>query len=71
MAKKTLTRDTANGKITGLCAGLAEYTDIDVTFWRVIMLAVVIFTAIVPGVAFYLIASAIVAAKTSKENSNA
>jgi len=34
--KKRLYRDTENGKIFGVCAGLADYFDIDVTLVRVI-----------------------------------
>ena len=36
---KRLVLDTANKKIAGVCAGVANYLDIDVTVVRVIFLA--------------------------------
>lgn len=35
-ADKKLTRDTANGKIGGVCAGIAEYFGWDVTLVRLV-----------------------------------
>lgn len=63
MAKATLTRDTKNAKVTGLCAGFAKYSGMDVSIVRIIMLAIILFSGVVPGLAFYLIAAAIVPAK--------
>ena len=34
--KRKLYRDTANGTIAGVCAGLAKYLDIDVTIIRIL-----------------------------------
>ena len=36
MNDKKLTRDTANGKLAGVCAGIAKYLDIDVTIIRIL-----------------------------------
>jgi phage shock protein PspC (stress-responsive transcriptional regulator) len=36
--KRLLYRDVENGKISGVCAGLSDYFDIDVTLIRVIWL---------------------------------
>lgn len=36
--RRLLYRDEKNGKISGVCAGLADYFDIDVTLVRVIWL---------------------------------
>ena len=36
MNDKRLVRDTANGKLAGVCAGFANYFDIDVTIIRII-----------------------------------
>ncbi|MBI9009253.1 MAG: PspC domain-containing protein [Tenericutes bacterium] len=36
--QKRLYRDTENGKISGVCAGLSDYFDLDVTLIRVIWL---------------------------------
>lgn len=40
----------------GVCAGFANYLDVDVTLLRVIWVLVVIFTGIFPGVVAYLVA---------------
>lgn len=40
--KKKLYRDTENGKIFGVCAGLADYFDVDVTIVRVIFVFLVL-----------------------------
>jgi phage shock protein PspC (stress-responsive transcriptional regulator) len=46
-------------KLTGLCAGIAEYLEVDVTVIRLIVLTVDIMTGVLPGIFVYLIASAI------------
>ena len=66
MATKQLFRDKTTGKVTGLCAGFAEFANIDVSLVRIIMLALILFSGIVPGLAFYLIAAAIVPVKEVK-----
>lgn len=53
MAKK-LTRST-NKMIGGVCAGLAEYFDLDVTLIRVLYLILTLFSAAFPGVILYII----------------
>jgi phage shock protein PspC (stress-responsive transcriptional regulator) len=53
---KRLTRSPANGKIAGVCAGLAEYLDVDVTFVRAVWLALSIVPgAVIGGVVAYLL----------------
>lgn len=49
---KKLYRDVKNGKISGVCAGLSDYLDIDVTVVRIIML-LLLFTSI--GIWAYII----------------
>jgi phage shock protein C len=46
-------------KITGLCAGIADYLDVDVTVVRLIVLTAIIMTGVLPGLVAYLIAAAI------------
>jgi phage shock protein C len=46
-------------KLTGLCAGIADYLEVDVTVIRLIVLSVDIMTGVLPGLFVYLIASAI------------
>ena len=54
---KRLVLDTANKKIAGVCAGVANYLDIDVTVVRVIFLASLIIGGI--GLWTYLVIWAI------------
>src|SRR3954447_2678351 len=45
---RRLVRRSASGKIAGVCAGIAEYLDTDVTFVRLVCVVL----AIVPGAIF-------------------
>ncbi len=54
MEKKKLTR-SQNRMLGGVCAGLAEYFDIDPTLVRVIYAALSVFAACFPGVLLYII----------------
>lgn len=55
-ARKRLVRPRANRKIAGVCAGLAEYFDLDVTLVRVLWLVITIFSAVVFGILAYVVA---------------
>jgi len=55
-ARKRLVRPRANRKIAGVCAGIAEYFDLDVTLVRVLWLVITIFSAIVFGTVGYIVA---------------
>jgi phage shock protein C len=46
-------------KVTGLCAGIADYFDIDVTVVRLIVIVLTLTTWLVPMVLAYLVASAV------------
>ena len=50
-SRKRLMRPRANRKIAGVCAGLAEYFDLDVTLVRVLWLVITVFSALVFGTA--------------------
>ena len=54
--EKKLTR-SKNKIITGVCAGIADYFDLDPTIVRLGYVLLSIFTAVLPGVVFYIIAS--------------
>ena len=54
MAEKKLMR-SANKMLAGVCAGLAEYWDIDPTVVRVVYAALTVFSAGFPGVLLYII----------------
>lgn len=56
--KRRLYRDVENGKISGVCAGLSDYLDIDVTLIRVIWLILVICAG--TGLLAYLIMALVV-----------
>ncbi len=55
-ARKRLVRPRANRKIAGVCAGLAEYFDLDITLVRVLWLIVTFFSGIIPGLVGYVVA---------------
>jgi phage shock protein PspC (stress-responsive transcriptional regulator) len=55
-ARKRLVRPRTNRKIAGVCAGLAEYFDLDVTLVRVLWILVTIFSAIIFGIVGYIVA---------------
>ena len=46
----------ADRKIAGVCAGLAEYFDLDITLVRVLWLIVTFFSGIIPGLVGYVVA---------------
>ncbi len=54
MAKK-LTK-SANKKLAGVCAGVAEYFGLDATLVRLIYACLTVFTAGFPGVILYVVA---------------
>ncbi len=55
MAKR-LYRSVQQKMIGGVCAGLADYFDLDVSLVRLIFVGAALLTAILPMVLFYLIA---------------
>ncbi|MGQ9470122.1 MAG: PspC domain-containing protein [Candidatus Aminicenantales bacterium] len=62
MAKK-LTRSLEGRMIGGVCAGMAEYFDIDVSLVRLIFVGITLITALVPMLLFYVIAWIVIPAK--------
>ena len=54
MAEKKLMR-SANKMLAGVCAGMAEYWDVDPTVVRVVYAALTVFSAGFPGVLLYII----------------
>ncbi|HAV41625.1 MAG TPA: PspC domain-containing protein [Acidobacteria bacterium] len=55
MAKK-LYRSAKQKMLGGVCGGLADYFDLDVSLIRLIFVGIGLLTAILPMVLFYLIA---------------
>jgi phage shock protein C len=56
LARKRLMRPRAERKIAGVCAGMAEYFDLDITLVRVLWIVITFFTGIVFGVVGYIVA---------------
>jgi len=65
MAKK-LYRSTSQKMLGGVCGGLAEYFDMDVSLVRLIFVAVCLITAVLPMTLFYLIAWIVVPVEKPK-----
>ncbi len=53
---KTLYRDPVNGKIAGVCAGIAEFFGIEVNIVRIIVIAIAIFSMGFLAVILYIAA---------------
>jgi phage shock protein C len=53
---KKLTRSRTESKIAGVCAGLAQYFDLDVTLVRILCIFLTLATGVCPGVFTYLLA---------------
>jgi len=58
--KKKLYRSRQDRILGGVLGGLAEYSDSDVIVWRLLFVALVLFTGVFPGIIFYLLALLII-----------
>ncbi len=56
---KRLVLNQQDKKIAGLCSGIADYIDVDVTVVRLIAVTGIILSGVIPGLLLYLIAAAI------------
>src|SRR5215471_13723921 len=54
--RKQLMRPRTDRKIAGVCAGLAEHAELDVTLVRLLWAVVVVMTGFIPGILAYVIA---------------
>jgi len=68
---KRLHRPLADRTMGGVCAGFANYLDIDTTALRLLWLLVVIFTGIFPGVVVYLVAWMVIPSEEATHSSPA
>ena len=59
-APKKMVRPRANRTIAGVCAGMAQYLDLDVTLIRLVWALVTLVSGIFPGVVVYALAWVIV-----------
>lgn len=64
--EKKLFRSQTRKMLGGVCAGLGDYFDIDVTLVRLIFVAITLVTAIIPMLIFYLIAWIIIPVEEPK-----
>ncbi len=62
---KSLRRSLKKKMIAGVCGGLAEYFDIDVSLMRLIFVAIALLTALIPLCIFYVVAWIIIPVETS------
>jgi len=62
MSKK-LYRSTHNEKISGVCAGIAEYFNIDATVVRLLWAIITVFTGFLPGIILYVACAVIMPAE--------
>ncbi len=65
--EKKLYRSLSKRMIAGVCGGLAEYFDIDVSLVRLIFVGLTLITAIIPMLLFYLIAWIIIPTQEKKD----
>jgi phage shock protein C len=64
---KKLYRSLSRKMLGGVCGGLAEYFDLDVSLVRLIFVGITLITAIVPMLIFYIIAWIIIPVEPSAE----
>jgi phage shock protein C len=57
---KKFIRSRADRKIAGICAGLAQYFDLDVWLVRILCIFITLATGVCPGIVTYLLAWIIV-----------
>jgi phage shock protein C len=65
--EKRLYRSQARKMLGGVCGGLGDYFEIDVTLIRLVFVAISLVTAIIPMVIFYLIAWIIIPVEELKK----
>ena len=61
--EKRLYKSSTDKKLDGVCAGIAEYFNIDPTLVRLGYAAVTIFSALILGIVAYFVASMIIPRK--------
>lgn len=65
LENKKLYRDNEQAVLAGVCKGLADYFDMDVSIMRLIWVLVSVFTTGVPTLLIYIIMAIVVPNKTS------
>jgi phage shock protein PspC (stress-responsive transcriptional regulator) len=57
---KKLTRSRSDRMLSGVCSGLATYTNMDATLMRLLVVILIFVTGILPGIIAYIIAAIII-----------
>jgi phage shock protein C len=65
MAAKKLTRSMRQKMIGGVCGGLAEYFEVDISLVRLAFVGIGILSAVFPMTLFYIVAWIVIPAETS------
>jgi phage shock protein C len=65
--KKKLYRNTEEKLVAGVLAGLADYSEQDVVFYRLVFIAFLILTGFMPGILIYILAMVITPGKPKVE----
>ena len=60
---RRLLRSRSDRMLAGVCGGLAEYMQMDVTMVRLLTALIVLFTGIVPGVIVYIVGAMVIPEK--------
>lgn len=68
---KKLYKSSSNRMLAGVCAGIAEYFNIDATIIRVAFALVSVLAASVPGVLIYIICAIIIPDEPDSVDTNA
>jgi len=69
MAAKKLYRSLTQKMVAGVCGGLAEYFDIDVSIVRLIFIAIALASALIPMLIFYVIAWIVIPSQAASSSS--
>jgi phage shock protein PspC (stress-responsive transcriptional regulator) len=64
-SNKRLYRNTTDGMLFGVCAGLADYFNIDVVLVRLLLVLVVLMGG--SGILFYVIAAIVIPKKSTRD----
>lgn len=70
MEQKKLYKDVEHKKLSGVCAGLAEFFGIDVTLVRLGWVFISFFTSGLPGVVLYIICACVMEPKPANFQGN-
>ncbi|MGD1821007.1 MAG: PspC domain-containing protein [Pleomorphochaeta sp.] len=65
---KLIRRSNRNARIFGVCAGIAQWAELDVRTFQIFAFLIVLFTGFFPGAVIYIILALIIPAESSSSN---